>query len=372
MSARAGEKGSRGRSLFHFSMTRSSNNPWLHRVAVLTAVATLFLICVGGVVTSRGVGMAVPDWPTTYGYNMFFFPFSKWVGGVFYEHSHRLVASGVGLLTTVLAIWLWLKEERRWLRWLGVIAFFAVVGQGILGGLRVTQMKDELGVFHAALAQLFFVLVCAIAWFTSACGCRGESPDASETSISAELRRPLRNIYMGVTALIFMQLLVGATMRHQHAGLAIPDFPLAYGEVWPAMDDAAIARYNQMRFESTAAHPITTSGVALQMVHRILAFVILAAVIFASRKTLQRFHVKSLPGRLAVGWIALIAIQVGLGAATIWTNKSADIATAHVAVGALTLATGAMLVLTSPRCIPDSRRSPEPVRARPKTAEAIA
>ena len=148
-------------------MTRGSNNPWLHGFALFTAVATLFLICVGGVVTSKGVGMAVPDWPTTYGYNMFFFPFSKWVGGVFYEHSHRLVASVVGFLTTILAVWLWVKEGRRWLRWLGVVAFVAVSVQGILGGLRVTQLKDELGIFHAALAQLFFVLICAIALFTS-------------------------------------------------------------------------------------------------------------------------------------------------------------------------------------------------------------
>ena len=86
---------------------RSPNNPWLHRFAVLTALATLALLGVGGLVTSHGVGMAVPDWPNTYGYNMFFFPPSKWVGGIFYEHSHRLVASGVGLLTTMLAVWLW-------------------------------------------------------------------------------------------------------------------------------------------------------------------------------------------------------------------------------------------------------------------------
>src|SRR2546427_9736556 len=101
----------------------SSNNPWLHRLAVFTAVATVALLGVGGLVTSHGVGMAVPDWPTTYGYNPFLFPISKWTGGIFYEHSHRLVASGVGLLTTILAVWLWLKESRAWLRWLGVMAF---------------------------------------------------------------------------------------------------------------------------------------------------------------------------------------------------------------------------------------------------------
>src|SRR5690349_12551144 len=148
-------------------MNRLTDNCWLHRFAVLTAAATFCLIWVGGLVTSHGAGMAVPDWPTTYGYNMFFFPISKWVGGIFYEHSHRLVASGVGLLTVILAMWLWLREDRRWIRWLGGVALFLVVAQGILGGLRVTHMMDVLGVFHGTLAQLFFVLVSSIALFTS-------------------------------------------------------------------------------------------------------------------------------------------------------------------------------------------------------------
>ena len=90
--------------------TRTQNNPWLKRFAAFTALSTLGLIVIGGLVTSHGAGMAVPDWPTTYGYNMFLFPISQWVGGIFYEHTHRLVASGVGLLTTILAVWLWVKE----------------------------------------------------------------------------------------------------------------------------------------------------------------------------------------------------------------------------------------------------------------------
>ena len=340
-------------------------NSWLHKFAVCTAVATLFLICVGGIVTSKGVGMAVPDWPTTYGYNMFAFPFSKWVGGVFYEHSHRLVASGVGFLTTILAVWLWVKEERRWLRWLGLAAFIAVVGQGVLGGLRVTELMDELGIFHAALAQLFFVLVCAIALFTSRWW--GVTADRSHGRSGGQR---YDWTLAAVTGLIFAQLVVGAAMRHQHAGLAIPDFPLAYGKVWPAMDADAIARYNQMRLETTAAHPITASGVALQMVHRILALVILVSVTFAAFKTLRQYSRGTVPGKLALLWVGLIAVQVGLGAATILTNKSADIATAHVAAGALTLATGAMLVLTTPRSIPDARRFPERVVSETSAMEA--
>src|ERR1700759_3767616 len=98
-------------------------------------------------VTSKNVGLAVPDWPTTFGYNMFLFPVSKWVGGIFFEHTHRLVASTVGFLTIILAIWLWREDSRPWVRRLGIAALAGVILQGVLGGLRVTLMKDQIGVF---------------------------------------------------------------------------------------------------------------------------------------------------------------------------------------------------------------------------------
>src|SRR5258706_5627262 len=102
-------------------------NRWLSRFSLLTALATLALIVIGGLVTSHGAGMAVPDWPNTYGYNMFLFPVSKWVGGILYEHSHRLLATCVGLLTSVLAIWLWVRETRSKERWFGVAAVLIVL-----------------------------------------------------------------------------------------------------------------------------------------------------------------------------------------------------------------------------------------------------
>ena len=188
------------------SMTRSSNNPWLARFAMLLAVATLALLGVGGLVTSHGAGMAVPDWPTTYGYNMFLFPISQWVGGILYEHSHRLVASAVGFLTVMLAVWLWLVEARAWLRWLGVAALASVVLQGVLGGLRVTLFKDEIGIFHATLAQLFFVLVCAIALFMSLWW-RESRP--SERPLGPGAVR----LFGVVTLLMLGQLILGATDR---------------------------------------------------------------------------------------------------------------------------------------------------------------
>jgi cytochrome c oxidase assembly protein subunit 15 len=148
-------------------MTRSIRHPWLDRFAWFTAAATFLLLGLGGLVTSHEAGLAVPDWPTSYGYNMFLFPMRFWQCNIFYEHTHRLLASFVGLLTSILAVWLWLRESRSWLRWLGVSAFLAILLQGLLGGLRVTLLKDEIGIFHAALAQSFFVLVTLIALFGS-------------------------------------------------------------------------------------------------------------------------------------------------------------------------------------------------------------
>jgi cytochrome c oxidase assembly protein subunit 15 len=329
-------------------MTEPRHHPWLTRYTVLTGVATLGLICLGGLVTSHGVGMAVPDWPTTYGYNMFFFPISQWVGGIFYEHTHRLVASGVGLMTLVLAVWIWVAERRRWMRWLGVIAALAVVLQGVLGGLRVIAMQAGLGVVHATLAQLFLVLVSALALFSSRWWMSRGSP--SETIC---VPRWTVHLYGTVTGLIVLQLVLGALMRHQHAGLAIPDFPAAYGRLWPAMDAESISRYNQLRLEATDSNPITAGGVGLQMAHRVTAVLILLGVAGLAWSAMRHWGWRQRLTQVSVGWLGLIVCQVALGAATIWTHKSADITTAHVAVGSLSLVTGAMLLLV---CCRHSRR----------------
>jgi heme a synthase len=311
-------------------------NPWLFRFAGLTAFVTFLLIGLGGLVTSHEAGMSVPDWPTSYGYNMFALPIKFWKGGAFFEHTHRLLASAVGFLTTVLAIWLWLKDSRQWMKWLGIIAFLLVVAQGVLGGLRVTMHMNSLGIFHGAVAQTFFVLVCAIALFTS----RAWNEPAARKIVFVP--RGLRNHVLFVTILIFVQLLIGATMRHQHAGLAIPDFPAAYGKFWPDTSADAVAGYNAHRMEINGENPITAFQIILQMVHRLTALLILAGVAAAAWLARKRLGGKDSLTKLAFFWLALILIQVALGAATIWTNKAADVATAHVMVGALSLVTGAL------------------------------
>ena len=388
------------------AVRRSPSTPGFNalrwRFACLTALATLGLLGAGGLVTSHGAGLAVPDWPNTYGYNLFFFPVSQWMGGIFYEHTHRLLAAAVGLMTSVLALWLYGRRARRLMRWLGagavmmavgaglarprrwsdavvlglaglalwggsrvwprcepaarwlrrmgLWAFLAVVLQGVLGGLRVVLLRDQLGIFHALLAQLFFVLVCAIALCSSrwwqelraggawVSGGEGHGRDARATGWFA-----------AGTLLIVAQLLLGATMRHQHAGLAIPDFPLAYGKLWPPMDAASVALYNQHRLEVVAMNPITGFQIGLQMAHRITALLILGVVAYGAWLTRGRGEAWSMAGKLALCWLVLIVGQAGLGAATIWTDKAADVATAHVLVGALSLALGAMLWLAQAR-----------------------
>jgi heme a synthase len=325
------------------------NRP-LHWFAVLTAIATFLLLGAGGLVTSHEAGMSVPDWPNSYGYNMFAFPISKWTGGIFYEHTHRLWASVVGLMTTILAVWIWLKDSRKWMKWLGVIAFLLVVAQGVLGGLRVTMKMDSLGIFHGVIAQTFFVLTCAIALFTShfwqnlQTG-RAGSPlpaDGAHGVTRPTVPRGLHSHVLFVTIFIFLQLILGAMMRHQHAGLAISDFPLAHGKIWPDTSPDAIARYNQERMEATNVNPITAFQVVLQMIHRIVALVIFAGVAAAVGLSIKRLGKKDSLTKLAIFWLALILVQVALGATTIWTNKAADVATAHVLVGALSLVTGVL------------------------------
>src|SRR5436853_2757646 len=196
---------------------------WLNRFAWFTAVATLFLICSGGMVTSKGVGLAVPDWPTTFGYNMFMFPVSQWIGGVLFEHTHRLIASTVGFLTIILAIWIWRTEDRQSVKTLGLIAVAAVILQGILGGLRVTMLKDQIGIFHACLAQAFLGLIVLMA-ITTTNFWRAQGLTALSGQVTERLRG-IRTIAIVTTTAIYVQLALGATMRHQHKDLAILDFP---------------------------------------------------------------------------------------------------------------------------------------------------
>jgi len=285
-------------------------------------------------VTSKGVGLSVPDWPTTFGYNMFLFPVSKWVGGIFFEHTHRLIASAVGFLTIILAIWLWRTERRRWVRNLGAIALGAVILQGVLGGLRVTMLKDEIGIFHACIAQAFLGLLIVIALVTSKFWRR-----LSNTVVDPKNIGSITTLAIAITLAIYIQLALGSTMRHEHRDLAILDFPTANGAWIPDTSATTLAKINAWR-DGQGFSDVTAFQIWLQMAHRFLALLIAIAVVaFCLRVRRDAQNVTALK-RLSVFWLTLVACQITLGACTIWSNKAADVATAHVAVGAIMLSFG--------------------------------
>ncbi len=369
------------------TVTDRRYNRWLNRFAWLTAVATLFLICSGGMVTSKNAGLAVPDWPTTFGYNMFLFPVSKWIGGIFFEHTHRLAASTVGLLTCVLALWLHGAAARRFMRWssavlcgigvlatliapdpgrggnwiigvglvlcavsfwwprseplpfqtraLGVAAVALVIVQGILGGLRVTMLKDQIGIFHACLAQAFLGLIILIALVTSS------SRRALESADNPQNFRWIKILAIVTTLAIYLQLALGATMRHQHRDLAILDFPTANGTWIPDTSAEALAQINTWR-DLHALSEVTASQIWLQMAHRLLALIITVGVIAVAVRIrrLRKSSPAPILSGLSIVWVALVLGQITLGAWVIWSNKAADIATAHVALGAIMLSFG--------------------------------
>jgi heme a synthase len=173
-----------------------------YRLALATLVATCVLVLLGGLVTNTGAALAVPDWPSTFGYNMILFPWSRMVGGILYEHSHRLMGALVGLLTLALAGALWREGGR--LRHLGILAVAAVVVQGVLGGLRVVLLQDTLAILHGCLAQAFFALLAVILLLTAPRGRIAAAP----------VEPALRGFAVLAAVLVYVQIVFGALLTH--------------------------------------------------------------------------------------------------------------------------------------------------------------
>jgi len=290
---------------------------FLHYYCRLLVCATLLLVAAGGMVTSTSSGLSVPDWPTTYGQPMFSFPFSKMVGGIFYEHGHRLIASTVGFLTIGLVLFQWRAEPRRWVRRLGFVALGAVILQGVLGGLTVLYfLPAPISIGHAGLAQLFFALTVSLALFTS----RGWREPAALPVDDALIRR--RAIWL--PSLVYLQILIGATMRHNQAGLAIPDFPLAFGHLIP---------------------PDWTFPIAIHFAHRVGALVVTGTAVWLVMSIAARHRDR--PELMGPCWLLLTAIaaQITLGAFVVLTAKDPVINTLHVATGAIVFGTSVFLTL---------------------------
>ena len=297
----------------------------VHLFSVLVAASTLILILAGGLVTSTGSGLAVPDWPNTYGWFMFTFPLDKMVGGIFYEHGHRLIASTVGFLILVQAFWLWRAEPRAWVRRLGFIALAAVITQGILGGITVLWfLPDAISISHAGLAQIVFCLTVSIALVTS----RGWAGNyRTDQGVTPDDRR-LQYVTAATTALIYAQIILGATMRHTDAGLAIPDFPWAFGQLIPPQWDAKIA---------------------VHYAHRIGALIVSAMILATTLHVFVRERDRRELVRPSILLLVLLALQITLGALVIWSGKQFVINSVHVMTGAAVLATSLVLTLRAHR-----------------------
>jgi cytochrome c oxidase assembly protein subunit 15 len=288
----------------------------LHRFAKFVAAFTILLLLAGSLVTSTGSGLSVPDWPTSYGWNMFTFPPSKWVGGILYEHGHRLIASTVGFLTILLAAWLWIVDPRRWMKQLGAAALGAVILQGALGGLTVLFfLPAAISTAHAGLAEIFFCMTVAIALFTSPAWL-----SAGEPVDDAMLRRAATT----TTAIIYLQILIGAVMRHTDAGLAIPDFPWMFGHLVPDHWDPKIA---------------------IHFAHRVGALVVTLCVIASSAHIWFHHRDRRDLTRPATVILVLVATQVTLGALTVITRRDVWINSVHLVCGALVLATSIVITL---------------------------
>ena len=327
----------------------------LHRFATFVAACTVLLILAGSLVTSHGAGLSVPDWPTSYGWNMFTFPPSMWVANIFYEHGHRLIASAVGFLTIILAAWLWIAEPRRWLRWLAVAALGAIVAQGVLGGLTVLFfLPPAISTAHAGLAEIFFCLVVAIALFTSPGWVNGYDTRGGANSVAfggpnrvtfggpnrvrptyvgRALSGPastddsgIRWIATATTAVIYTQILLGATMRHTGAGLAIPDFPWMFGGVVPSHWDPKIA---------------------VHFSHRAGAVVVAIGVLATCGYVWHRLRDRRELVRAATLLVALVGLQITLGAFNVLSRLDPWINSVHVVCGALVLTTSLALTLRS-------------------------
>lgn len=291
----------------------------LHRFAVATAAATWVLLFAGGLVTSTGSSLAVPDWPLSFGQ-----VFPPMVGGVLFEHGHRLLASFVGLLTLVLSSWIVLREPRPSVRTLALLALFAVILQGVLGGVTVLyKLPLAVSVAHACLGQAFFCLTVALASVTAP---RWQSPPACAP------RDPTRlpQLAAALTAVLFLQLVLGALVRHMGAGLAIPDFPLAFGRLVP---------------------PLVTRFIAVHFAHRVGAVVVTIGVLGCLAYTLRHHRDEPWLRRPALLAAALVVVQVTLGALTIWSRRAVLPTTTHLVVGAALLATALVLALRSTRLL---------------------
>jgi len=277
-------------------------SPWLHRYAILVAVCTLLLVLAGASVTSKEAGLSVPDWPLSYGQVI-----PQMTGGVLFETGHRMIATIVGILTILLAIWIARVEKpphgRAWMRRLGWAAVSLVVAQGLLGGATVLLLQPApISIGHACLAQLFFSVTVAIAVFTSRKWQEGPEPVEDYGWPS------LRSLAILTPLLILLQIALGAGFRHRAFGL---------------------------------------------LPHVIGAMIVPLVILLAGVFVLQQFPRHRALRPAAIALLTITGVQVVLGIAAYFARMNAAAyplamvltTVAHVATGGLTLAASVVLAI---------------------------
>jgi cytochrome c oxidase assembly protein subunit 15 len=325
-----------------------------------------------------------------------------WRGGIFYEHTHRLMGTVVGMLSIALTVWAWRTEPRRWVRWLATSVLGAVIFQGVLGGLRVVMVELDLAIVHACFAQAFFCLAVFTAIVTSRWWIEAPQRAMDRAALDADAMRRLFKFSAIAVVVIYLQLIIGAVMRHYEAGLA-----MSLSQLLPPTSSEVLEAANADRAFNQHLPPVSMAQIWLHFGHRIGAVLVSIAVITAIILALRmqgrtRFEavagaffaaIAGLIGLAATdvvastkGWFAgvgvlitaiaaffilraflrrlgearpvlapaallaaLLFVQVTLGLLTVYLRKPADVASAHVAVGALTLVTTFALCVRSAR-----------------------
>jgi cytochrome c oxidase assembly protein subunit 15 len=277
-------------------------SPWLHRYILFTAFCTFLLLIAGALVTGNEAGLSVPDWPLSYGSLT-----PPMIGGIFYEHGHRMIASFVGLLTVILAFWVWKQEKRKLVRIVAFSALGTVIAQGVLGGLTVLLfLPAPISVMHACLAQTFFCLMATLVLMTS-------KSWQEKVELETEDRKhiPLRKIGVLTTAAIYVQLILGAALRHSKSSIL---------------------------FHIAGAFLVTFF--ILWFISRIYKFLEHRPELFNPA--------------LILGFLLMVQISLGVGSYLVRLTSRDDVqplplpvavTTAHLAVGALLLATSVVLTI---------------------------
>jgi heme a synthase len=295
------------------------------RIGTRTVAACVFLLLIAGaLVTSTQSGLAVPDWPLSYGKVM-----PPMVGGILYEHGHRLVAAAVSTLVGLEMAALFFFESRKTVKILGAVAFGAILLQALLGGLTVLfLLPPAVSSAHAALAEIVFALTAVVALMCSRTWAQltaRTSPLSLEENPKISLkgeeaRRAFRWVVLA-TAAVYVQIVLGAVMRHTGAGLAIPDFPASFGGLLPTLEE------------------ISRPGVPIHLAHRLGALAVVVLVLLAA-KALSGLEAPF--ATVGAAWAGLVCLQAFLGASSVWSAKAVPLTVAHLAVGALCWVTGVL------------------------------